>query len=446
MTVLILISIVAILFINFYLFKGTFFEFSLRRKSYFGILFAREIYIFILPGAVIFSLYFDLVSKTFYVDDESIRIATYYIFYSLIMFLLTLLALTKLFGKHIRPGESWFFVTMQDYRILKRFLFVLVFILLASYFLMALFGVKHAFVSSILFGSDLMSIRLSNSNVSMPSVLASFFKFTIMIYAIVLGLVFNKIRKSSKYFFIFLLLFFSSYHGSKAPVLYAVFLFLMASIHYRIFNLNIKFLIALVISFSITLVAIFNLVKVQYPYLDLNSFSTYLLNRIFIAQIHGVYEQFGLFLHKFEYIYSSLPFGQMFTSEFVLFSKDLNLATLSKGVASNETGVMNSLFIGEALAIGGYTLVFFSPLIVAINYFSIILITHFILKNILNLSNFTSRYFLQIFIPSYVVLTADFGGIFLFKLFFMCAIFLFACVVAYHVYTFLILKKYSYKR
>ncbi len=431
--IIFLCLLILVLISNFFLLRGTFFEFSFKNRSYFSLFLGREIYLLIIPGVFMFVFGFEYVPYKIYVTESSVITTAYFIFYSLIVFLVTLAILARTFGSSFSPKYDLKKVTEQDYLVFKKIIISALVLITVIYVFMLVMGVRHAFMNSLFFGYDLMELRISNSNAAFPSVVSSLFKYLIFIYALTLGFVFSKLSLILKVCLLFLLVYFSSYYGSKGPIFINLILFYVALIHDQQYRWNFTLFIRTLLGFNILVALTYFVVKVQYPFTDPAIFMQYILNRVFVAQIHGVFEQFSLQLMRPEYIFNSLPFGQMFTDEFTLFSKDLILATLSYGKESNETGVMNSFFIGEALAIGGYMLVYLSPVIAAVNYFSIVLVLNMFFRRLFKLSRFSARYFLQIFVPSYVFLTADFNGIFLFKLLLMLAIFsliLFSCYLA----------------
>ena len=110
----------------------------------------------------------------------------------------------------------------------------------------------------------------------------------------------------------------------------------------------------------------FYAVSIQYPDYTLDEYVIYFINRIGVGQISGVYEQFNLLLYKPEYIFHAIPFGNFF-AEYVPFQKDLMLVSEDVKNATS-TGVKNSLFLSEAMGIGGWGLAIASPFIVAVNY------------------------------------------------------------------------------
>src|SRR5690606_16838046 len=119
---------------------------------------------------------------------------------------------------------------------------------------------------------------------------------------------------------------------------------------------------------------------------------------------------FALKLSKPDYIYHTIPFANYFFT-YTPFNKDLMMHTWGYYLDSDSVGVMNSLFIGEALAIGGYPLVFFSPLIVAINYCSIAFLLVFVLNKFYKISLLDSKKIGGLVIVSYSGFTGDIAGL-----------------------------------
>jgi hypothetical protein len=108
------------------------------------------------------------------------------------------------------------------------------------------------------------------------------------------------------------------------------------------------------------------------------------------------------------------------------FSKDLMMATFGYYAHENDIGVMNSFFIGEALAIGGWFLVFVSPLIVAFNFcfISSIIVWIFVIKFDLGVRN--AKLIAPLFASSILMFTGDFNGLLFGKKVFVVIAFMFA--------------------
>ncbi|GER12848.1 hypothetical protein VHAB30_40310 [Variovorax boronicumulans] len=162
------------------------------------------------------------------------------------------------------------------------------------------------------------------------------------------------------------------------------------------------------------LLLIYFVTKIQFPTLDEVEIVLYLVERLGVGQIQGAYEQFSLRLHDFSYIINEIPFsGMIFNRE--SFSKDLMMLTGGYGMYLQDIGVMNSFFIGEALAIGGEGLIYISPFLVAFNYCLIAYIAIFFFARIFRVGISNSKKCTSLLIPTLAVFTGDFGGLLVFK-------------------------------
>lgn len=438
-----MIFITVIVFIVFYYFmlKGTMFGLSLKNNTFGGFLLAREIFLFIILGVVFFNvLGVDATNRVFFMNDESIRLTELYIFYALFVFIFIIGLLSKTIFKRYLIVKSIDFYGQSNVggqRLLDSSFFSLVCVFCVFY----IFGMKHAFLSSFFIGGELMSYRLHNSyGTSVPGVLKSFYGFLVIVYAVSIGISSSYLKRQSIVFYILFLFLFASFLGAKAPVVSSLILFFLAYVSVRNFSLKRKIKFT-VISSCLILVVIFVVVKVQFGSLDFYSFIDFLYLRLGTGQMQGTYEQFALKLRNFEYAWHALPFSELLTDT-PRFNKELMMNAYGATLNSySDTGVMNSFFIGEAFAIGGIALVLASPVIVAFNYILIYFFSFKIFSKYFNISTSRSRLYLQLIIPSYIVLTGDFTGFLFGKLLIMVFSFFTVIFLLRKCFDFLLPKK-----
>ena len=78
----------------------TFLEISWRRRSFGGLIFAREVFLLILPGIMLYALGIYKNYKFFYVTEESMREATLFSLYGLWGFVLTVAVISRVLLPH----------------------------------------------------------------------------------------------------------------------------------------------------------------------------------------------------------------------------------------------------------------------------------------------------------------------------------------------------------
>ncbi|WP_126767718.1 hypothetical protein [Aliidiomarina iranensis] len=289
--------------------------------------------------------------------------------------------------------------------------------------LMHALGLEHAFIKSIFLGEDLLTARFHNTHfANVPTHFRLMVLFLTSLLAILIGLYGRKLYSTSVIgLMLLVLLYSSSIYGAKGPIIKLIILYFIA------FSTgNSKHFLKLFIAFFsisvVTAVLLFFVVRVQIPDLNLTSYFEYLLTRLGIGQVQGVYEQFGVQLRDFSYIFDEIPFSGFFTDP-PEYSKDLMMATLGFSKEFEEIGVMNSFFVGKAFAIGGYFLVFVSPVIVAFNYCLIVSFVVCSFRKLLYLPKYSAQIISILFVSSVIAFTGDFNGLLFAKRIFLISFF-----------------------
>ena len=418
--------------IHFFSVRNTIFAFSLKNANLSGILIIKEIYLYVVLGVFLFEIMGVSAFTTFFVTDESAKQTGLIIFYAISLLFLSIGFFSKfVFKKYLVINSIDFSNKITNININ-----LLLFILAAMIFLLLIifnfFNLRHAFLTSILSGESLINVRLANRYSGIPTVLISFYNFLVLIFIVLIGYYRSSLSRLMVFLSVLLLLLFTSFFGGKAPILDAFIIYTVSTLN-KSTNLrfNIRLVSKILVLIAASVVALFYIVKIQYPDLELNSFFQYLIGRIGIGQIHGVYEQFVLQLNDSSYIYHTIPFANFFM-DYNVFNKDLMMNTWGMYRSSaEETGVMNSLFIGEALAIGGYLLVFLSPVIVAFNYCFLAFFVVFFFHKFFSFPINDSKKLGGLIVVSFILFTGDITGLLLFKSFFMLAIFLMLVFLGY---------------
>jgi len=414
------------------LLKGTFLEASWKKRGFAGFILGKEIFLLIIPGVILytFGIYKNFVY--FYVTDESVQEATIYALYALLLFVITFSAISKVFFRHkFLLIKSVPVLVDRDVVLIDRLYRITIFSIASVLILFLAGGMRHALLSNILSGSDLMEVRLQNRYAtSIPTVVMSFFRFLFVLNGILFGLSYSRLNRIQKVVGVVLILFAVTFFGDKAPIFSVLILAILA--HLSVSN---RFSLAKIAKYSllmggVSLIVLYAISYVQFGGIDFSSFIEFLIFRAGLGQIGGVYEQFAVRLHNSDYIWHSIPFANLMV-DYPIYNKDLMMMLWGSNVAADETGVVNSLFVGEAFAIGGYALVWISPAIVAMNYcLAIVLLSKFLLR-FFGYSQGAARIILQLLIPSIFILTGDIAGLLFGKLLVMMLFFFGALWVLY---------------
>lgn len=231
----------------------------------------------------------------------------------------------------------------------------------------AFLSYKHALLSSILSGGNLVSIRLANAYASgLPSQLANIMAVAAMIAAIFSSVYLQ--RKEYLRYFAYLLgaIFLATSPGDKAPGLMCIVISVLSYLSIKSTLPSFKSVFfSLFVYFPLMYGLTFFLASLQINELSLADFNIYLLNRLGVGQMSGVFETFSISRVEGDFFWHMIPFASFF-ADYVPYDKTLMMVV--EGYDFDAMGVKNSLFVSEAYGIGGWTLVFLSPIIVGVSY------------------------------------------------------------------------------
>jgi len=372
-SILFTLFFVALFFIGLLALRYTPFEISFRRGNFTGLFIYREIFMLIAPGVVMLNYFgthrFSGLANT---THDSIFPISIFIVSSLIVFIVVTGLVSRILLVPLRKTARPSFVVSNpsdlDDKIRKLTFSVVLLGVVVSIVAMVGFGARHAFFSALLDSErSLLSIRLSNVyGTGMPSVMQSLMHFCYITSGALLGT-----RSFDKKTGLLLLLiaggvYIATFPGSKAPLLKFLIIYAISYASFHTIRLNIKFLFKALFSLTIFTATLVFVVTAQFPDMDVVGFFNFLLNRLGVGQIAGVYEQFNLKITNIDYIWHAVPFAN-FVMDYPTFHKDLMV--ISESVFDpTRTGVKNSLFISEAYGIGGAAMALLSPFIVGISY------------------------------------------------------------------------------
>lgn len=352
--------------IFFALLKNTIFGVNLKKKSYTGFFIIYDYLIFVFPATVVMLLIDPKLLWVAFNIDESIVPnlgliinAQYLVLFCIFYFV------GQIFKKYRLPNDH-FDSSSDDFaaKFLLNCFSVYGVLLVASS--MIFFDASHALLSSFFFGENLFVTR----SYAEAHPILRYVKFSCTILmptiAFLVGYV-SRINFFSRIIFATILFLISTFGGDKSVMIYPLVIMVLGYLSRPNLKLRIKGLIFLCILFLVGALGLYFVVISQYPELIvLTDFFEYLLQRIFVAQLVGVYEQYSLNILDFEYIYKAIPLPSSLVDS-KSYHKDLMI--LSEGILDpNSIGIKNTFFIAEAHAIGGELLVLFSVLLFAAPY------------------------------------------------------------------------------
>lgn len=270
---------------------------------------------------------------------------------------------------------------------------------------------RHAFISSIFTGDGLISVRLINAyGTRLPSQIAQIISVSWWIVAIYVGGLIHKKSALKALFYGVAALFLASARGDKAPVMMCFVIVGLSYVSVRGLKVSGGAIVkSLLLYFPVMYAVFFWVVSLQIPDLTIIDFNFYLLNRLGIGQMSGVFETFSISRLDGDFYWHAVP-GASFFVDYIPYDKKLMMAT--EGYGYTEMGVKNSLFISEAYGIGGSFLVVVAPFIVGFSYaFGMFFLYLF-------LANFFGRSVAILYAtPLYVISSSITGGFSSFPLF-----------------------------
>lgn len=363
----------------FYIFsKNSHLRLNFKNGNIWPILIYRELF-FVVSALLLVSVYgLDVFEHSILnAKVEDLFVIFGITIYAIFGFLFSIVISAKIFK--IPMINSIFINTVDDHKI-RRFVNAAVLtgfaILLGSIFFL---GFEHAFISALTSGGDLLMVRLANVYASkLPTQLGQVINIAWWIVAIYIGYLFfrkNYIKVFIYFIFGFLL---ASAHGDKAPVLQFLIIIGLSFVAFNGINISkINVFKIFIIYFPVLYFLLFVVVSLQIPELNFKIFNVYLLNRLGVGQMSGVFETFSISKIDGDFFWHMVPGASLFV-DYIPYDKVLMMVT--EGYGFTEMGVKNSFFISEAYGIGGFPLVFISPFIVGFSYgLGIFLLSKFIL-------------------------------------------------------------------
>ncbi|MDM0004458.1 hypothetical protein QTI51_01210 [Variovorax sp. J22G73] len=427
---LIILCATALLFFMLTGLRGTIFEVSLARRTLGGFLMLRELFLLIVLGVLIFEAIGYESFVTFYITKESLEETSIVILVCLGLLIATIAFMSKtIFRRKLmwsRSDRQHTSTSDAGRSLIFASTLMLLFLIVAGHAA----GMKPAFLQSISSGTDLMQLRLANKNeITGPPHILAYIRYLFQLTALLVGLYSVSMSRARVLLTMAIVVYAAALPGDKAPIIQVLVLYFLGRLR------NIRSSPYLIIQRALMLgalsfFAIYFVTLVQYPEMQFSEFIRFVFERLGIGQIQGVYEQFSVKLQDPAYVLSEIPLSGLF-GESRAFSKDLMGITYGFYLDSTEFGVMNSFFIGEAFAIGGWVLVWLSPVFVGFNFCVIVYMTVRVLNEKFKLPVAEAKYVAALFISASVTFTGDLGGLLFGKRVLVVAILFFALYIFY---------------
>lgn len=365
-SLLLTVLCIAVPFLFYFLMKGTAFELNLREGSVWSFLILRELIMILLPLVLLQAYGVKAFPDSMvYAKDENVFEVSLLTLYAITLFIVCLAIFSRFAPiSHDREERVGMAVDPDVARFANASLVcggtLLTFaILFLNY--------KHVFLDAILSGGFLVRARLDNVYSSgLPTQLAyliSLSSWIVSIYSSIL-LCQNRRRKALVYFLLALL--FASASGDKAPVLMVVVISVISFFYIRGSSVSAKKIFLHVPAYSLILFfATYFVVSLQIDELTIGGYQTYLVNRLGVGQMAGVFETFSIQKLEGNFFWHMIPFASLFV-DYSIYDKSLMMFV--EGYDFDQMGVKNSLFISEAYGIGGWLLMLISPIIVGLSW------------------------------------------------------------------------------
>lgn len=343
--------------------RGSLLGLNLNKGHVWPLIFYMEISLIVIP-VVLLSIYgvsfFEGI--LFNVKQDDVFGINLIVLYSLLLFVLFLSIFLKIFKIKLTDNSGISkYIEFRDFA--NASLVSGLIVIVISYLF---FSYKHAFFQAVFFNDLLIGVRLENKYLStLPSQFGYIMTVVFIICSIYSGFCFA----SNKYFS-FLIhflgsLFLASAAGDKAPVVMVFIYSILAYYSCVGFRLNFNKSFFIVSAMVFFYVFIFYIVSLQIENIQISDFNIFLLERLGVGQMTGVYETMSIKRLEGDFYLHSIPFSRLF-SDYVPYDKALMMYT--EGYEFDAMGVKNTLFISEAFGIGGWILLLLSPLIVAFSY------------------------------------------------------------------------------
>lgn len=409
--------VIATIFVHLKLFKGSVFGISLSDGTYAGFFIFYNFLVYAAPSAILLNLLtIDKFWVAYKVKQEYVFQVTLLVLLCYLLFLTSLYLFSRLSPKYFRLDLVS--ISENEKAIYRRMVYcalsLSVFFIAFLYFV---FDLKHSFTLSLASDLSISDNRLAIDGNRLSRYCGYYFySMTPFLAAIIASPVFKE-NPLGRCISIIATIFIATWGGSKGPILFSLLIMIFTHATFVRSKISLKRIFFSIILLCFFLIAVFLVVGLQYQGMregELTLFWDYLYQRIFIAQMIGMYEEFSIHIMNYQYFFHGIPFASWFM-DFPVFHKDLMMITEDR-IDPSQIGIKNTFFIAEAYAMGGWFFIIPAVFIYALNFsLSFVLIVKlmntFIVKN-----PSYNKVITAFFLFSYVTVFGGFSDLMLFKI------------------------------
>lgn len=414
---LVVIALILLTLFYFYFLKDSVFGVNLARANYHGFFIFYSFFTYIFISSIILNIFpIGDFWVAFKVTQDSVFTTSVLILALYFVFLVTLFLMSIFLRKYFRSENKVVIKRPFQYVKFVRYSVLFCFVLMLVAWLG--FGQGHSF--SLALGQE-TSVSTIRSEIAGKGALKFVKYFYIIVCPLLFSILFTPIYNDRKYEKILLslaVIFISAWGGSKSPILSLLLIGVVVHMTANSIRITIYSFVKVVIGVLILLLLTHQIVLFQYSHMEnFTVFLDYFSQRVFVAQIIGVYEQFSIFLQDDLYFLHGVPFASFFI-DYPIFQKDLMMVTEDRGDPST-IGIKNTFFIAEAYAMGGVWLLMLSPIIMGVNFSISFVVIYKVFNFLFPNNDYINKLVCSVFLFSYVDITGGFSDLMLFKLLIM---------------------------
>lgn len=422
---LVYVAVLLVFISSFYLvfLRNSVFGISFDKGCYPGFFVFYAFLVFIAPSAILLNLYpIEHFWVAFKVKQEVVFWVTVIVLLSYMLFIFNIWFVTRLF-----PRQFLFEfpeLSSKDITTCRKFVYLSVFFAFCLILFAWLFsGAEHSFLFSIISGQGISQSRMELRGNQFTKFLGHFFSILSPLLMAMVASPAYKDKLVARVAMIVSILVIVTWGGNKGPVLSLLLIYFVTALTFGKVKFGVRFLMKCSVVLVLLLFFTYRVVLLQYPQLiEIPKFLDYFYQRVFVAQMIGVYEQFSLELRNSLYFFHGIPFASFFV-DFPVFQKDLMMISEDRTDPSS-IGIKNTFFVAEAYAMGGWLFIIPAIVIYSLNY----AISFVIMVGVLNFCLIDNLSFNKcisaIVLFSYLSVTGGFSDLMLFKVTIMILILL----------------------
>lgn len=391
---------------------------SFKSGHYPGFFVFYNFFIYIVPSSILLNLYpIENFWVAFKVKQEVVFSTTLLVLLSYLLMVFVLFLIAKALPKYFKYETP--VLNYSDIVTYQKFVvFSVIFSLLLIVVAWLGFGTGHSFIKSISLEQSISQARMELKENALSKFLKYYFIILSPLLTAILASPAFDGKRSHRFLLLCGVVVMASWGGSKGPLLKLFIIYCVTLATFCNYKLRIRSIFIGLFLISLLMFLVYQVVLLQYPHLkDVTLFLDYFYQRVFVAQMIGIYEQFSLNIHNVRYFLHSIPFASFFV-DVPVFHKDLMM--ISEGrMDPSSIGIKNTYFVAEAYAMGGWLFILSAVFIYATNFSLSYIIVLFAFNRILVRNLHFNKIIVSIFLFSYIGVTGGFSDIMLFKILIM---------------------------